>query len=180
MLRFKVPMNWTHSSIIRISKTLQVMGLMLMFCWFAVPATQAAEGIKLSARLVWGTNRDKPSDDKLKAMSPDLKAKFVNIFKWKDYYEISKKTFTFPKHEGKKTRMSPKCEIVMKLLDKDTLQVQVIGEDQLQRTVKHPLNPILKKGDLFVVGGDDKDSYGDAWFLVIAHPDLGKEPKKDK
>ena len=67
----------------------------------------------------------------------------------------------------------------MKLLDKDTLQVQVIGEDQLQRTVKHPLKPILNDGDLFVVGGDDKDSYGDAWFLVITHPDLDKEQKKE-
>jgi hypothetical protein len=151
-----------------------------MIFWFTAPALQAAETLKLSARLVWGTNRDKPADDKLKAMSPKLKKKFVNIFKWKDYYEISKKTFQFPKHAGKKMRMSPKCEIIMKLLDKDTLQVQVIGEDQLQRTVKHPLKPILKDGDLFVVGGDDKDSYGDAWFLVIAHPDLGKEAKKGK
>ncbi len=161
-------------------KALRVFGLILLACYLAITSLVAAEPVSLSARLVWGTNRDKPADDKLKAVSPKLEEKFVNIFKWKDYYEISKKNFQFPKHEGKKTRMSPKCEIIMKLLDKDTLQVQLIGEDQLQRTVKHPLKPILKDGDLFVVGGDDKDSYGDAWFLVISHPDLGKESKKDK
>lgn len=173
-------MNGSNYSINRMSKIYRAFGLLLLFFWFVAPVSQAADSLKLSARLVWGTNRDEPVDDKLKTMSPKLKAKFVNIFKWKDYYEISNKTIQFPKHAGKKVRMSPKCEIIMKLLDKDTLQVQVIGEDQLQRTVKHPLKPILKDGDLFVVGGDDKDSYGDAWFLVIAHPNLGKETKKEK
>jgi len=173
-------MKATNSSKPKFSPALQILGLALMVFWFAAPVLQAAETLELSARLVWGTNHDKSADDELKAMTPKLKSKFVNIFKWKEYYEISKKTFQFPKHEGKQVRMSKKCEIIMKLLDKDTLQVQVIGEDQLQRTVKHPLKPILTDGDLFVVGGDDKDSYGDAWFLVITHPDLGKEHKKEK
>jgi hypothetical protein len=66
----------------------------------------------------------------------------------------------------------------MNILEDGTLRVQLYGEDQLQRTVKHPLKPILKEGELFVVAGDDKDSYGDAWFIVIAHPDIDKEPKK--
>ena len=102
-------MNSTDFSIYRAGKAIYALSLMCILGWIVVPATQADDDIKLSARLVWGTNRDKPADNKLKPISHELKAKFVNIFKWKDYYEISNKPFQFPKHEGKKVRMSPKC-----------------------------------------------------------------------
>jgi len=68
----------------------------------------------------------------------------------------------------------------MKVVNGEMLHVQLFGENQLQRQVKHPLKPIIKNGELFVIAGDDKDSYGDAWFVVISLPDAEKETPKDK
>ena len=50
------------------------------------------------------------------------------------------------------------------------LQVQLLEPSESVRTLKHPLEPIWKEGELFVIAGDNKESAGDAWFLVIASP----------
>lgn len=173
-------MNWIRLSILNARRYQCFWLVALAVYWLNASCTIQAADLALSSRLVWATNQPAPKEDNLKPVSKKLESKFVKIFKWKNYYEISNKKFTFPKHDGKKTPLSPKCEIIMTILDKDTLQVKVFGEDQLQRTVKQPLKPILEDGELLVVAGDDKDSYGDAWFLVIAHPDIDKEPKKKK
>ena len=173
-------MNWNRLSICIARRNPSLWMWVLSVHWLTASFAVQAADLKLSTRLVWGTNREAPKGEDLKPVSVKLKSKFVNIFKWMSYYEISNKEFTFPKHAGKKTRLSPKCEVIMEIIEDDTLQVKVFGEDQLQRTVKHPLKPLIKDGELFVVAGDDKDSYGDAWFLVIAHPDIDKEPEKKK
>ena len=173
-------MNWNRLSICIIRRSLSLWMMVLVVHWLTTPFAVQAADLALSTRLVWGTNREAPKGEDLKPVSPKLKSKFVNIFKWMNYYEISNKQFTFPKHAGKKTRLSPKCEIIMEIIENDTLQVKVFGEDQLQRTVKHPLKPILKDGELFVVAGDDKDSFGDAWFLVIPHPNIDEETEEKK
>jgi hypothetical protein len=173
-------MNWNRLSICIARRNLSLWMLVLAVHWLTASFAVQAADLTLSARLVWGTNKEAPKGEDLKPVSVKLKSKFVNIFKWMNYYEISNKEFTFPKHAGKKTRLSPKCEVIMEIIEDDTLQVKVFGEDQLQRTVKHPLKPLIKEGELFVVAGDDKDSYGDAWFLVIAHPDIDKEAEDKK
>lgn len=173
-------MNLNRLSICISSRYLSLWMLVLVVHWLTSPFAVQADELTLSTRLVWGTNKEAPKGEDLIPVSKKLKSKFVNIFKWMNYYEISNKKFTFPKHAGKKVRLSPKCEIIMEIIEEDTLQVKVFGENKLQSTLKHALKPILKDGELFVVAGDDKDSYGDAWFLVIAHPDIDKETEEKK
>ena len=45
---------------------------------------------KFAAMLIWGTDGDKPADKDLKDVDPGLKEKFEKIFKWKNYYEVSR------------------------------------------------------------------------------------------
>jgi hypothetical protein len=47
------------------------------------------------------------------------------------------------------------------------------------RTLKHPLEPIWKEGELFVIAGDNKESAGDAWFLVIASSEPESKDSKE-
>ncbi len=138
--------------------------------------------VKLLVQLVWGTNQEKPKGEKLEPIRPILSKKLHGIFKWNDYYQVSKKTLLFPKHDGKKIRMSDKAEVIIRYNKEDDLIfVALIGETLLRSKIKHRLTPIMEKGDYLILAGDTKESYGDAWFLVIsnpAHPNHREEETK--
>ena len=57
--------------------------------------------------------------------------------------------------------------------------MQLLEPEESVRTLKHPLEPIWKEGELFVIAGDNKESAGDAWFLVIASPRPESKDSKD-
>jgi hypothetical protein len=65
--------------------------------------------------------------------------------------------------------MSPKCELELKLANEATLEVKLFGEGKWTKTIRQSLKA-LQQGELAVLAGDDKDKYGDAWFVVITAP----------
>jgi hypothetical protein len=137
------------------------------FCAGAAPARAA--DLELKAQLLWGTDDQKPKDATFKELDPKIKRKLGAVFKWKNYFEIKAQKILLPGRGAKKVRMSPKCELELKLADEATLEVKLFGEGRWTKTVRQPVRA-LRQGELAVLAGDDKDKYGDAWFVVITAP----------
>lgn len=138
----------------------------------------AAVTNKYEAILIWGSDDEKTPENH-KPVSPEVAKKLKN-FKWKNYFEVARKDFTVVKDDkgskagkdgkdGKETRdkdqtkvkMSKDCEIILKLLDNDQVEVTLIGKGKTASTIKQQ----LRKGGCLVTGGDASNSTG--WFIII-------------
>ena len=116
---------------------------------------------KFAAILIWGTDDEKPQDKDLKEVDPALKEKFKKIFKWKNYFEVSRKNVGVKVGDPKHLKLSNKCEVKINQTEKDGMEVELIGEGKTVYKGKRsmPLNDIL------ILAGDDKNAT--AWFVVL-------------
>jgi len=125
---------------------------------------QAAE-LKIEAKLIWGTNDESFSDPKYKPVDEATAAKFKNVFKWKKYFEVTRKITTIPDRGSRRLPMSDKCVIEITELEGPNVEVTLIGEGKAINKTTHP----LRKGDSFTIAGEGKD--GSAWFVLITELD---------
>ena len=129
------------------------------FVFGVLPAQAAAAETKFEAILVWGTNDEKSPDPSHKPVSEGV-AKKLKDFKWTHYYEVARQNVSVGKDE-KKVQMSKDCVIVIKVLDKDQVEVTLIGKGKTVGTIKKE----LKKGACLVTGGNASNSTG--WFIIL-------------
>ena len=54
-------------------------------------AADAKADLKFQVQLIWGTNDEKPSEKELKEVEPGITDALKRIFKWKNYFEVSRK-----------------------------------------------------------------------------------------
>jgi hypothetical protein len=134
---------------------------LLLFLVGVQGLTAGEDGAGLSAQLVWATDGTKPAGKDLKKVDEATSEKLSGVFRWKAYYEIARKEFKVGSASVSRVRMSPKCEIEVERVGKDTFEVKLFGEGKM--VVKK--RQTLPAGELLVLAGDDKDDT--AWFVVI-------------
>ena len=139
----------------------------LFLCLFFVAfvasasATQAAD-LKLDLQLIWGTNDPQSSDPKHKPVEPALAKKMgKSPFKWKNYFEISRKQIAVAPNATQKATMSEHCTVQVKNLGDGRIEVTLIGKGKTVRKDTH----VLKNG-MFVIGGDVANN-DTSWFVVV-------------
>lgn len=126
--------------------------------------------LKIESRLIWGTDDPKPKNPCVKDVAPGLRRKFRHIFKWKNYFKINEQQVFMPAGQTKWLRVSKKCELELTHREPDSiLEIKLYGEGKLTKTVRQSVQSLVR-GELAVLGGDDTDKYGDAWFVVISTP----------
>lgn len=127
----------------------------------AVVQNHAAEQ-KFTAMLIWGTDGEKPKEKEkeLKDVDPDLKEKFKNIFKWTNYFEVTRTNVLVKTGEPQNLKLSEKCEVKINHTDKGT-EFELFGEKKsvAKQTVSMPVK------DIQVIAGPDKNAT--AWFVVL-------------
>jgi hypothetical protein len=145
---------------------LSLAALFLLFCgpqaWSA-----PAEDLRLVAQLIWSTDGAKPADAKIKELDKETQVKLKGVFRWKNYYEVSREEFRVPAESKQRVRMSKKCEIEVEHQGRSAIEVKLYGEGKLLLTKRQVLRP----GELLVLAGDDKDDT--AWFVILS---LAKSP----
>lgn len=120
-----------------------------------------ASDIKVEAVLVWGTNGEKPKDGNLKVADKVTTEKLAKVFKWKNYYEVSRKSASIPSRSSSKLGVSKDCEVEITELEGAKVAYRLIGKgNPVNKTVV-----ALTKGESFVIAGEDKNET--AWFIVI-------------
>lgn len=116
---------------------------------------------KFAAILIWGTDGEKPDDKELKDVDSALKDKFKNIFKWKNYYEVSRTNVQVKVGDPKHLKLSKKCEVKIHHSEKEGMEVELIGEGK--SVYKNKISMPLK--DILIMGGPDKNAT--SWFVVL-------------
>ncbi len=125
-----------------------------------VVAGALPNNLNVSATLVWGT-KEQPKDKGLKRVNAKLQKKLHSSFKWEHYFEVSAKDFAVNDGKTQRVRISKACEIEVKRLTGDELQLKLIGHGKVVVDKKHQLD----KEDSVVLGGPDKNN--SAWFVVL-------------
>lgn len=116
---------------------------------------------KFTAILIWGTDEEKPTEKDIKEVDPALKEKFKKIFKWKNYFEVSRTNVGVKVGEPKHFKLSKKCEVKINQTEKEGMDVELIGEGKT--VYKGKTSMPLK--DILILAGDDKNL--NAWFVVL-------------
>ena len=148
-----------HISFPVIRWAIAAMALLLGFS--VVSHAEAGEGgDKYEAVLIWGTDKQS-QDPKHKPVEDKLAEKFKKLFKWQYYYEVNRSTFSVKVGETKKVTMSKQCDIQVRRVDAETVEVELWGKGK--RVSKSSQK--LPKSGCFVTGGDAADSTG--WFVIL-------------
>ncbi len=141
--------------------------LLIMGVWLgcATGRAQAAatREMHLEAILVWGTNDPKPKDRDLKELDTELSKKLCKAapYKWKNYFEVNRKTIKVsPKTTGKLV-VSEHCQLEIQNLGEERLEVKLIGEGKA--VSKH--SESLPMDHIFVLSGPTKDDA--AWLVIL-------------
>jgi len=142
--------------------------LSLFWAMMGIGLTETRVGdLKLRTRLIWGTDEEKPTDKKLKEVESKLADKLHRFYKWTNYFEVSSTNVILAANAPQKVAMSQKCELELKRVDEATVELKLVGEGKHVKTVRQPVK-LLSQGEYFIFGGDDKEKYNDAWFVVIS------------
>ena len=126
-------------------------------------AADAKPEQKFTAMLIWGTDDEKPADKEkeLKEVDPALKEKFRKIFKWKNYFEVSRTNVGVKVGQAQEVKLSKKCLVKIHQTEKEGMDVELIGEGK--SVYKGKTSMPLK--DILILAGDDKNAT--AWFVVL-------------
>jgi len=125
--------------------------------------------LKLKSQLVWGTDGAKPESKEFVELDAKLKDK-LKALRWKNYWVIKSEDTRI---EGKdpKQAMLGKCAVELSNVGDGQLQVKLFSmaadkKLKLLRTVTEPIKK-LENGGTLIIGGDSKDTWDDAWMVII-------------
>ena len=134
----------------------------VLFCSSSFLVQSGSANLNLQAQLVWGTNKEKPDDPKLKEVDPSVAEKLRKVFKWKNYFEVKRQPFSVAVGSPKRVKMSDDCDIQVQNLGNSSIEVKLYGKGKLAVRKTQKISP----SELLVLAGDDKDDT--AWFVVLS------------
>lgn len=148
-----------NTSYLRPARLCWIVALLLLM--FTLPNARAAE-MKLEAQLIWGTNDEKSPDPQHKAVDAAVEKKLRHLpFRWKNYFEVTRKTLNVNKDASEKITLSKECDLEVKNLGNNQLEVSLYGKGKLVSRIKQK----LPEGELLVTGGNAENLT--AWFVVL-------------
>lgn len=122
---------------------------------------------KMKAQLIWCTDQQKPAEDKsVKEVDQKLLEKLnkLNIFKWKNFFEMDKQSFNLARLGSNITSLSHNCVIEVTHLGDCHFEVKLYGEGKLVQTIRHP----LPKGEYLIIAGDIKKKNDEIWIVALS------------
>jgi len=121
-----------------------------------------ASDLKLEAQLIWGTNEPKSPNPQHKPAEVAVAKKLSELpFKWTHYFEVNRKEFTVPQDQPRRIAMSEECEISVRQVENDQVEVILYGKGKRVGRITQK----LPKGEMLVLGGNAPNYT--AWFVVL-------------
>ena len=80
--------------------------------------TLLAADFKFEAQLIWATNDQKSPNPKHKPVEAEVRKKLSDLpLKWKNYFEVNRKTMELARGGSQKVALSEKCTLEIKDVD---------------------------------------------------------------
>jgi hypothetical protein len=135
--------------------------VVLLIFSFGVIKVVAAE-LKLEAKLIWATDDEKSPDPKHKPVDDAVAKQLQKLFKWKNYFEVTKQVKVVPPRGSNRFELSKQCTVEIRELEGPKVEVKLVGEGE----AVYKATKTLRKGESFAYAGDDKNNCG--WFVIIS------------
>jgi hypothetical protein len=144
-----------------LSPVRRIVGL-LVLAGFALAAMGRAEegAITFYVQLIRGTDDEQAPAPGSKRVGPKLAETFHAVFKWRRYWEISRKEVAVTPGHRAKLQLSNERAVVIDLTDPKTRKVTVFQKGQLVERTTRPV------GDAMTLIGGDRDRQS-AWFIAV-------------
>ncbi|NBV23123.1 MAG: hypothetical protein EBS05_14545 [Proteobacteria bacterium] len=122
---------------------------------------------KVQAVLIWGTDETKPTGRTLKEVDAKLRDRLGKIFKWQNYFEVSRQNAGALPGKSQTIKLSDDCSVDIKILPDNMAEVKLMGKGKTIVTRRYALakQDSATKPDALVLAGDDKNNT--AWFVVL-------------
>lgn len=131
---------------------------LLALCASAICAER--KPVKFHVQLIYATNSDKPPAKGWKKVGPKLRKELSPVFKWKEFWQVSRTELTVPAGQAAKTRLTENRELEIHFQPDGRLQLMMYRDKRLVRTMKN-----MAADDRIIMGGESTND--DAWFAVV-------------
>lgn len=116
-------------------------------------------GITFYLQLIRGTAGDKPPAADATPAGPQVSRR-LEMFKWKNYWEMARRTVVLPEGGKIRQRMSREREVEIDLTSPNEMTVCIYANGNLTRRRRQSLDTP------FYIAGGDKDA-SQSWFIVV-------------
>jgi len=116
-------------------------------------------GVTFYLQLIRGTEDDKPPAPEARLAGPEVSRR-LQMFKWKNYWEMARRTVVLEDGGKIRQRMSPQREVSIELSAPREMTVCIYADGKLTRRRKQSLDTP------FYIAGGDKDAT-QSWFIVV-------------
>ena len=139
-------------------KRLLPLVVLLVFCAPAVP--DESEPAKFHVQLIYATNSEKPPAKGWKKVGPKLRKELSPVFRWKEFWQVSRTEVAVRASNGAKTRLTESRELEIQFQSDGRLQLIMYRDGRLVRKMKN-----MSATERVIMGGDSTND--DAWFAVV-------------
>lgn len=111
-------------------------------------AARAVDYATVELTLIWGTDDEQTPDPTLKPVGPNVEKLLASSpYRWKHYFEVNRRVEDIESDRSKdKIAMSSHCEMDIKYLGRNRVQVKLYGDKKLLSTQRVAM-PVLLAGD---------------------------------
>lgn len=152
-------------------------------CLFCGSVACAAE-VKVQAQLVWGTDTAKADSKDLVELDATIRERLRRPLRWKHYFVMRSLSEEIPEKETKHFVLSKRCSIEVRKATEKELEFKIysLKEGEEPKLVKTDRIPIEQwnSGHILVFGGDSKDNWDDAWFVILTSEPPAEKPAEPK
>lgn len=124
----------------------------------SVTATQE-QPVTFYVQLIRGTDAATPPSPEARPVGPALDQR-LRIFKWRNYWEIDRRTVVVKPGGRNRQRLTPQREVEIALTSPRSMTVSLYNQGKLSRQRKQSANTAF-----FIAGGDRDNS--ESWFIVV-------------
>ena len=121
--------------------------------WFLIALFSLSGGViagddpvTFYVQLLRGTNEEKTEDIKVKEIGPKLRKRLSPVFRWKNYWEVSRTTVAVGKGKAGKIQLPNAHALEIELLNPAESEVRLYVNGALRRKSRQPIHNRMTNG----------------------------------
>lgn len=119
-----------------------------------------SQPVTLYAQVIRGTDQEKPPQAGWKPVGPKLSGRLCPKFRWKHYWEVSRKAVQVQPGKSVRIKATPEREVEIELGGSGESEIRLYTAGKLVRKSRQSL-----ESKMTIMGGGSDES--ESWFIVV-------------